>query len=63
MLDWEGLAERHIAEIQRSLPEPIRARAAEVPVFFIRERDEKGGACLGIFEGYSLMEGAADSAR
>lgn len=57
MLDWENLAERHIAEIQRTLPEPIRARAAEVPVFFIREGDEERGAYLGIFEGYSLMEG------
>jgi len=57
MLDWEDLAERHVAEIQRTLPEPIRARATEVPVFFIRAIDGKGGASLGIFEGYSLMEG------
>jgi predicted Zn-dependent protease with MMP-like domain len=57
MLDWEDLAQRHIAEIQRTLPEPIRARAMEVPVFFVRARDKKEGACLGIFEGYSLMDG------
>jgi Zincin-like metallopeptidase len=59
MVDWENLAQRHIAEIQRTLPEPIRARAAEVPVFFIWAGDETGGTCLGIFEGYSLMEGPA----
>jgi predicted Zn-dependent protease with MMP-like domain len=57
MVDWEDLAQQYIAEIQRTLPEPVRARAMEVPVFFIRARDGKGGACLGIFEGYSLMEG------
>jgi len=57
MVDWEDLAQRHIAEIQRTLPEPVRARATEVPVFFIRTRDGKAGACLGIFEGYSLMDG------
>jgi predicted Zn-dependent protease with MMP-like domain len=57
MIDWEGLAQQHIAEIQRALPEPIRARAAEVPVFFSRARDEKSGTYLGIFEGFSLMEG------
>jgi hypothetical protein len=33
MIDWEGLAQQHIAEIQRALPQPIRARATEVPVF------------------------------
>ena len=57
-LDWEDLAQRYIAEIQRTLPEPIQARAMEVPVFFLRARDDKGGACLGIFDGYSLIEGA-----
>jgi predicted Zn-dependent protease with MMP-like domain len=57
MVDWEDLAQRHIAEIQRTLPEPIRARATEVPVFFISAEDDTGGAYLGIFEGYSLMEG------
>jgi predicted Zn-dependent protease with MMP-like domain len=58
MIEWEGLAQRQIAEIQRGLPEPIRARATEVPVFFSRARDWKNGACLGVFEGYSLMEGS-----
>jgi predicted Zn-dependent protease with MMP-like domain len=57
MVDWEDLAQRHIAEIQRTLPEPIRARANEVPVFFISSGDDTGGTYLGIFEGYSLMEG------
>jgi predicted Zn-dependent protease with MMP-like domain len=57
MIDWESLAEEHLAEIQRLLPEPIRARAAEVPVFLSRETDEETSDCLGIFEGYSLMEG------
>jgi predicted Zn-dependent protease with MMP-like domain len=57
MSDWEGLAQQRIAEIQLALPEPIRARATEVPVFFSWERDEKSGTYLGIFEGYSLMEG------
>jgi predicted Zn-dependent protease with MMP-like domain len=56
-LDWEDLAQNHVVEIQRELPEPIRTRAMEVPVFFIRARDEKRGVCLGTFEGYSLMEG------
>ena len=57
MIDWEGLAQQHIAEIQRALPEPIRARATEVPVFFSRASDENSGAYLGIFEGFSLMQG------
>ena len=54
MIDWEDLAQRQVAEIQRGLPESIRARATEVPVFFSRER--KGRACLGVFEGYSLLD-------
>ena len=58
MNDWEGLAQRQIAEIQRALPEPIRARATEVPVFFSRARDGKIGAYLGVFEGYSLLDGS-----
>jgi hypothetical protein len=57
MIDWEDLAQRQIVEIQRALPESIRARATEVPVFFSRARNGKGGTCLGVFEGYSLMEG------
>jgi predicted Zn-dependent protease with MMP-like domain len=57
MIDWEGLAQEHIAEIQRALPEPIRVRATEVPVFFDQAKDEEGGIYLGIFEGYSLIEG------
>ena len=57
MIDWEGLAQLHIAEIQRALPEPIRARAKEVPVFFSRASDEKSGTYLAISEGFSLMEG------
>jgi predicted Zn-dependent protease with MMP-like domain len=57
MIDWEDLAQLRIAEIQRSLPKQIRDRATEVPVFFRRARDEKSGTYLGIFEGYSLMEG------
>jgi predicted Zn-dependent protease with MMP-like domain len=57
MIDWEGLAEAHLAEIQRALPEPIRVRAAEVLVFFSRATDDESRSCLGIFEGYSLMEG------
>ena len=57
MIDWEGLAEQRIAEIQQALPESFRDRAREVPVFFSRANDEESAACLGIFEGYSLMEG------
>ena len=57
MIDWEDLAQRQIVEIQRALPESIRAHATEVPVFFSRARNGKGGTCLGVFEGYSLMEG------
>ena len=57
MIDWEDLAQRQIVEIQRALPESIRACATEVPVFFSRARNGKGGTCLGVFEGYSLMEG------
>jgi predicted Zn-dependent protease with MMP-like domain len=41
----------------QAVPESIRARATEVPVFFSRARNGKGGTCLGVFEGYSLMEG------
>jgi hypothetical protein len=55
VIDWEDLAQRHVAEIQRGLPESIRARATEVPVFFSRER--KGRACLGVFQGFSLLDG------
>ena len=55
MIDWEDLAQRHVSEIQGGLPESIRVRATEVPVFFSRER--KGRACLGLFEGYSLLDG------
>jgi hypothetical protein len=58
MVDWEHLAQRKIAEIERALPEPIRARATEVPVFFLRAGDRKGDACLGVFEGYSILDGA-----
>jgi hypothetical protein len=46
MIDWEDLAQRQIVEIQRALPESIRARATEVPVFFSRARNGKGGTCL-----------------
>src|SRR5580704_9422907 len=46
MIDWEGLAQQHIAEIRRALPEPIRARATEVPVFFSRASNEKSGTYL-----------------
>ena len=55
MIDWEDLAQWQVAESQRGLPESIRPRATEVPVFFSRER--KGRACLGVFEGYSLLNG------
>jgi integrase len=37
MTDWEDLAQRQVAEIQRALPEPIRVRAMEVPVFTLDE--------------------------
>jgi predicted Zn-dependent protease with MMP-like domain len=57
MIDWEGLAQERVAEVQRALPEPLRARALEVPVFFSRASEGKSGACLGLFEGYSLKEG------
>jgi hypothetical protein len=55
MIDWEDLAQRQIAKIQRALPEPIRARATEVPVFLSPAGDEKSFACLGVFEGYTLI--------
>ena len=57
MIDWEGLAERQVADLQRSLPEPIRAHAMEVPVFFSGVGEGQSRACLGLFEGYSLKEG------
>jgi predicted Zn-dependent protease with MMP-like domain len=57
MIDWEDLAQRQIAKIQRALPEPIRARATEVPVFFSPAWDGKRFACLGVFEGYTLIQG------
>jgi predicted Zn-dependent protease with MMP-like domain len=56
MIDWEDLAQRHVTEIQRALPEPIRTRAMEVPVFF-DGRSGKDNDYLGLFEGYSLLEG------
>ena len=57
MTDWEELAQKHIAEMQRTLPEPIRIRAAEVPVFLSRAEDEESSTCLGIFEGNSMLDG------
>jgi len=57
MIDWEDLAQRQIVEMQRALPGSIRARAEEVPVFFSRATTGKGGTCLGVFQGYSLMNG------
>jgi predicted Zn-dependent protease with MMP-like domain len=57
MIDWEDLAQKHVTEIQRALPEPIRTRALDVPVFFSRARDGRAGDYLGLFEGYSLIEG------
>ena len=57
MIDWEDVAQQQIAETQRALPESIRARAIEVPVFLKPARGRKGRACLGVFEGYSLMNG------
>ena len=53
MINWEELAQRQIVEIQGELPESLRARATEVPVFFSRAR----GNWLGVFQGYSLMAG------
>ena len=53
VIDWEQLAQRQIVEIQGELPESLRARATEVPVFFSRAR----GNWLGVFQGYSLMAG------
>src|SRR6516162_8856419 len=57
MTDREDLAQEQVAELQRALPESIRVRAMEVPVFFSPARDRKGGPCLGVFEGYSLLHG------
>jgi predicted Zn-dependent protease with MMP-like domain len=57
MVDWEDLAERQVTEVQRSLPESIRSRATEVPVFFVPAGDRKGGSRLGLFQGYSLLDG------
>ena len=57
MIDWEDLAQEQVAEIQRALPQSIRVRAMEVPVFFSPAGEREGAACLGIFEGYSLLDG------
>jgi predicted Zn-dependent protease with MMP-like domain len=57
MIDWEDLAQWQIAETQRALPEPIRARAMEVPVFLKAAGIGKDGTCLGLFEGYTLLQG------
>ena len=57
MIDWEDLAQRQIAEIQQTLPESIRARATQVPVFLSPTGNRKIGACLGVFEGLSLLHG------
>lgn len=57
MIDWEDLAQKQIAEIQRELPESIRARAMEVPVFFGPARGGRRGKWLGVFQGYTLMAG------
>ena len=57
MIDWEDLAQRQVADIQRAFPEPIRTCAMEVPVFFRWATDRRGDAYSGVFEGYSLIEG------
>ena len=57
MIDWEDLAQQQIVEIQHALPESIRDRAMEVPVFFSRKRYGQSATCVGVFEGYSLNEG------
>jgi predicted Zn-dependent protease with MMP-like domain len=57
MIDWEELAQQQIVEVQHALPESIRDRAMEVPVFFSQARGRQSEACLGIFQGYSLIEG------
>jgi predicted Zn-dependent protease with MMP-like domain len=57
MIDWEDLAQRQIAETQRALPQPIQVRAREVPVFLKRDGTGKNSARLGVFEGYSLLDG------
>ena len=57
MVDWEDLAQSRIAETLRALPEPIWALATEVPVFLKPTATGKHAGCLGIFEGYSLLQG------
>jgi predicted Zn-dependent protease with MMP-like domain len=57
MIDWENLASWQVAETQGALPDPIRARAIEVPVFLKPAGSGKIGACLGVFEGYTLLQG------
>jgi predicted Zn-dependent protease with MMP-like domain len=57
MIDWEDLAQQQIAEIQHELPESIRARAMEVPVFFSRARGGHRGKWLGVFQGLTMMGG------
>jgi predicted Zn-dependent protease with MMP-like domain len=57
MTDWEDLAQRQVAEVQRALPELIRVHATEVPVFFSPARDQQSGPCLGLFQGLSLLQG------
>lgn len=58
MIDWEELAQNQVAETQSLLPEVIRHRALEVPVFLKRARHGRAGRYLGLFEGFSLMEGS-----
>jgi predicted Zn-dependent protease with MMP-like domain len=57
VIDWEELAQSRIAEALGALPQPIRAQATEVPVFLKPTATGKHAACLGIFEGYSLLQG------
>ena len=57
MVDWEDLAQRQVAEVQRSLPEPIQARATEVPVLFVPAGSRKGGARLGLFKDILYLPG------
>jgi hypothetical protein len=53
-----ALPEQRIAEIQRALPGPIRARARRFRYFSAGQGTRKAALIyLGIFEGYSLMEG------
>ena len=48
-IDWEGLDQQRIAEIQRALPGPIRARARRFRYFSVGQGTRKAALYAALF--------------